>query len=76
MNDFRIYPNPNSDGKLYIASLNDAVISVNVYDVLGKRVMQANVEDSILDVGDLQSGLYMIQLTQGNSSVTKRLVID
>ena len=48
---------------------------VEIYDILGKRVLktQINSSDSI-NVQTLKSGVYILKLTQNNSSVSKKLI--
>lgn len=73
--DFRLYPNPNSTGTLTINSTNNSAIGVQVFDVLGKRVINTLLNNNTVDVSALNSGLYIIKLTQDNISITKKLVI-
>lgn len=73
--DFRLYPNPNNTGVLTINSSNPSTIAVQVFDVLGKRVISTALSNNTLDISVLNSGLYIIKLTQDNTSITKKLVI-
>ena len=74
-NDFAIYPNPTSTGSVSITSTNSEAISVNVFDILGKQVLNANISNNTLDVSSLNAGVYLVKLTQNNATVTKKLVI-
>ncbi len=73
-NVFSVYPNPVKD-VLNIESAA-AVNSVVVYDVLGKVVLQAQ-PDAIspkVDMSNLSSGAYMVQVTIGNASKTVKVI--
>lgn len=72
---FNVYPNPSTNGFVNISSPSAEAISVNVYDVLGKNVLNHTISNNSLNVSSLNSGLYILRITQNGSSVTKKLVI-
>lgn len=72
---FGMYPNPTSTGKVTITTSNSGNVTANVYDVLGKEVINRAVVNNTLDVSTLNAGLYIVKLTQNGNSVTKKLVI-
>lgn len=74
--NFRLYPNPNNTGFLNIVSSNTGTFEVQVFDILGKEVLRRNVINNSLNISGLNSGLYIVKLTQGNTSITKKLVIE
>lgn len=61
-NIFTVYPNPVSQGMLYLSKPTDAII----YDISGRIVAQKS-NASYLDVSQLSSGVYIIQPKEGNS---------
>ena len=74
-NAFSIYPNPVSSGIVNIASTNSDAISVQVFDILGKQVKNETLTNNTLNVANLRSGVYIVKITQNNTSTTKKLVI-
>lgn len=72
----KLYPNPVSDGQLNINSTTTENISVRVFDILGKEVISEELTNNSLDVSRLNAGLYIVKLTQGNATVTKKLIIE
>ncbi len=72
---FGIYPNPNSNGVLNISVSNGETFKVAIYDLLGKEVISEDVTNNTLDISNLRSGLYLVKLSQGNSTATKKLII-
>jgi hypothetical protein len=74
-NGFKVYPNPTSLGYVNIASANNAAISVTVFDVLGKQVINETLNNNRLNVSTLNTGVYIMKVTQNNASVTKKLII-
>ncbi len=74
-NNFKIYPNPTSLGYVNITSNVSGAMSVAVYDVLGKQVLNQTVSNSRLNVASLKSGIYVMKISQDNATITKKLVI-
>ena len=72
---FNLYPNPTSKGFVNISSNNNAAMKVVVFDVLGKQVINEMVSNKRLDVSSLNTGVYIMRVTQDNASITKKLVI-
>jgi len=72
---FSIYPNPTDTGNVNIISTDSEYMDVQVFDVLGKQVINQRLTNNNLDVSQLRSGLYIVKITQNNASVTKKLVI-
>ena len=73
--DFVLYPNPSQD-RVYIEANNTFVISsVSIYDVLGKQVYYSkNIADDVIDVSNLKSGLYIVNILSNGISVSKRII--
>ena len=74
--DFSIYPNPSNVGYVNISSNESETIQVNVYDILGKQVINAAVASGRLDVSTLNTGVYIVKLTQGTATTTKKLIVQ
>lgn len=73
--DFVMYPNPTSLGYVNITSRSNAKMSVSVYDVLGKQVINETVSDNRLSVSKLNAGIYIMKVSQEDATITKKLVI-
>jgi len=71
---FSVYPNPVQD-ILNIQS-RASVDSVVVYDVLGKRVLsvQPDAISPSIDMSNLRSGAYMVNVTIGNATKTIKVM--
>ncbi|MGV6830675.1 MAG: lamin tail domain-containing protein [bacterium] len=76
VNTFKIYPNPNNTGVLTILGNSNTTLNINVYDVLGQRVLSQEImSNNTLNVSKLKSGVYLVNIAQDNRTVTKKLVI-
>ncbi len=69
------YPNPVSNGKIFITSKNAVDKDVTIYDVLGKPVIQATLTSKELSVAGLSPGVYIIKIQEGNSTATRKLIV-
>ena len=43
--------------------------------MLGKQVKNQILTNNTLDVSDLRAGVYIVNITQNNASITKKLVV-
>src|SRR5690606_26800116 len=73
---FSIYPNPASKGFVNISSKASGSKIISIFDVLGKQVLKANLNGDRLDISSLNSGVYILQIEQGNASITKKLIVE
>ncbi|PXY44799.1 T9SS type A sorting domain-containing protein [Flavobacterium hydrophilum] len=70
-----LYPNPVTNGKVYITSKNDLEKEIIIFDVLGKKVLQAHLATKELNIGDLTPGVYIIKISEQGSSATRKLIV-
>ncbi|MGC1472317.1 MAG: T9SS type A sorting domain-containing protein [Psychroserpens sp.] len=75
-NTFKIFPNPTSTGFVNITSVSDSSTNVAVYDILGKQVINETLVNDRVNVSALNTGLYIVKISQNGTSVTKKLVIE
>ena len=73
---FNLYPNPTKSDFVNITSTGSETIQANVFDILGKQVLNAAVANGRLDVSPLNTGVYIVKLTQGAATTTKKLIIQ
>jgi hypothetical protein len=70
-----LYPNPVSNGKVYISTKNDFDKEIIIFDVLGKKVLQTVMISKELNVSNLSSGVYIIKINEKEASATRKLII-
>ena len=71
----KVYPNPVTNGNLFITSDSNESKSVAVYDVLGKQVLKTVVTNQAINVSGLNSGVYIVKITEEGKTATRKLVI-
>ncbi|SCY46737.1 T9SS type A sorting domain-containing protein [Flavobacterium caeni] len=69
------YPNPVSSGKIYITSKSLADKEVAIFDVLGKKVLQAVMNSKELNISTLSPGVYIIKIREGEATATRKLIV-
>jgi hypothetical protein len=69
------YPNPVSNGKIYITSKSSLDKEVTIFDVLGKPVFQAIVTNKELNISSISSGVYIIKIREGEATATRKLIV-
>jgi hypothetical protein len=72
---FKLYPNPVTNGKIFISTAKNAPKKVLIYDVLGTEVLQTTLLGKELNLSDLDSGVYMLRVFQNNKVATRKLII-
>lgn len=69
------YPNPVSNGKIYISSKSNEDKQITIFDVLGKKVLQTVLTSRELNIASLSPGIYIIKIEEGNTSATRKLIV-
>lgn len=72
---FTLYPNPTSNGFVSIQTKTKGAVNVEVYNLLGKRVLAANNINSQLNVSALTTGVYLVKVSQDGVAATKKLIV-
>jgi hypothetical protein len=75
INGLKVYPNPVSNGILFIETAANATKTVTVYDVLGKQVLNTTTADNAINVNALRGGVYVVKITEEGKTATRKLVI-
>jgi ELWxxDGT repeat protein len=75
----RLYPNPASTSVKISALNNRAISKIEVFNIMGKRVLVKNEENKTntsLNTSKLSSGIYLIKVNIDSKSISKKLIID
>jgi len=74
LNEISIYPNPVSN-ILNIHFKNSKETNIEIYNILGKRVLTKTINQSqSINIENLNTGIYILKIKQGNSSISKKLI--
>ena len=74
---FEIYPNPSSGSvKINLGNSNDKYL-VQIFSILGQKVFEKEyTNSSSATLNNLQEGIYLVKITNGTQSATKKLIIN
>jgi hypothetical protein len=70
-----IYPNPVSNGTLFINTDANDERNVAIFDVLGKQVINVTTSSSAINVSNLNGGVYIVKVIENGKTATRKLVI-
>lgn len=70
-----LYPNPVSNGRVYITSKNDLDKEIQIFDVLGKKILQTTLSARELNISTLSPGVYIIKIREEEASSTRKLIV-
>lgn len=73
--ELTIYPNPVNSGLVSIKSQISGVKNIELYDMLGRSVLQTKLNSDVLDVHSVKGGLYLLKVSVGDRSSTSKLMI-
>ncbi len=73
LSHIKVYPNPTK-GLVFIDSKNENILSVSVFDVLGKNMFQQAGNIQQLDISSLQPGIYFLRITNGSGEIVKKVI--
>lgn len=76
-NEFAIYPNPTTSVLNIHSKLNVAISEVNVYDLLGKQLLnkKINVSTTEIDMTNYSPGLYLLEVVSENNQKSIHKII-
>ncbi len=71
----KIYPNPVGNGVLHIDTPSTILKTVELFDLNGRLVLKQKTVNSVIDVNQIEPGLYILNLDiDGNTATTKLIV--
>jgi len=73
----QIYPNPVTTGKIYINSESNTSKEIDLYDMLGKKVLSTDMSgyQKEISLGTLKAGVYLLKVTEKSNSITRKIII-
>ncbi len=70
-----VYPNPVTNGVLYINTLANAEKSIVIFDVLGKQVFSTTTASDVINIASLKGGAYILKITEAGKTATSKLMV-
>jgi len=73
---FNLYPNPTKSDFVNITSTGSGAMQAAIFDILGKQVINTTVSNKRINISTLNTGIYIVKLTQGAATTTKKLIVQ
>ncbi|WP_111706997.1 T9SS type A sorting domain-containing protein [Lutibacter citreus] len=74
--NFAMYPNPVSNGILYMSSRANLHKKVEIYNIAGQQVYNNNVQShENVNVSNLNRGIYLVKIEEEGKIATRKLVV-
>ncbi|WP_434037187.1 chondroitinase-B domain-containing protein [Formosa sp. 4Alg 33] len=79
-NSLKLYPNPVTNGVLYLSKQSGNFDTLRIYDVSGKTILSKALNGSIdkeeINVSSLSQGLYFVEISNASSRVVNKIVVS
>lgn len=72
---FQIYPNPVTNGKVYITTAQNSPKKIMIYDVLGTLVLKTTILGKELSLANLDAGVYVLRVFEKDKMATRKLIV-
>ncbi len=72
---FKLYPNPVTNGKVYINTAQNAPKKIFIYDVFGEKVLETMIIGTELSLSNLHTGIYVLRVVEKDKVATRKLII-
>ncbi len=74
-NELKIYPNPAKNRLNIITNNNTIIENVFVYNLSGHKLISTKPIDNTIDIRELQTGIYIIEVVTNHLKTRRKLVI-
>ena len=71
--EFNLYPNPVRDGILNFSDL-ESESNYRIFSMMGQELGNGKIQNNSVNVSSLRTGTYLIEVSNGSSSTTKRFI--
>ena len=82
LNNFAVYPNPNT-GTFSVSLNSDSgeAISILVHDIQGRQILNKQLQNTgsvneVITLPNVQSGMYLVTVSDGNKKEVKRVIVQ
>ncbi len=72
---FKMYPNPAYGDEVYVITATNGSKQIKIYDVFGEIVLTDRISTNTLNISRLVPGVYVLQVTEQDKTMTRKLVV-
>ena len=74
-NYYSLFPNPAIEGILNISNINNDNITLDIYDLLGKKVFTSNKVKDKIDIRNINNGMYIAHIISEKGISFQKIII-
>ena len=71
--EFNLYPNPVRDGILNFSDL-ESESNYRIFNMMGQELGSGKIQNNSVNVSSLRTGSYLIEISNGSATATKRFI--
>lgn len=71
----KMYPNPLTGNTLNFSTTANADMNVQIFDILGKEILNTKVVNNSVNTSKLNAGVYIVKITEEGKTATRKLVV-
>jgi len=75
-NKISIYPNPVQSDILYLKNNNTIISKIEIYDFLGRKILQNDQITDHINISKLQKGNYLMKIISNKGNQTEKLIVE
>jgi hypothetical protein len=75
-NKITVYPNPIQTDILYFKSDDSSLFKVEIFDYLGRKIVEKEKVIDSINVSGLDKGNYLIKILSGSGTQTEKLIVE
>ncbi len=82
LDNFAIFPSPNNgEFTIKLNSNSGSAIEVDIFDIRGRKIFKNSFTNTgefneTISLNNVQAGMYLVTVNDGNNEVTKRIIIE
>jgi len=83
LNNLNIYPNPNNgEFTIKFNSANSNKVNIQVFDVRGRSIINQDYDNNLsefnqnISLKNAQSGMYLLNINDGERTITKKIIVE
>jgi len=74
--EFKLYPNPVSNKKLFISTKQSDNLKVQIFTIIGQQVFNKDVRiNEPIDISEISNGVYFIRVEENGKIATRKLIV-
>jgi hypothetical protein len=74
--EIAFFPNPVSSGILNFKTNEETNLKIEIFDFLGRKILEKNQVNYTLDISELKKGNYLMKIISDKGNKTEKLIVE